>query len=97
MNKFSITEFKKHTDFKVEKSKFSKKEKELVKEMQVIYVDSDDDFFRYLRIWDGEFHKKNNCINVYCGESSKFGYWWDGNIDYVEFNKFLKELKKEFN
>ena len=86
--KFDIIEFKKNSDFEVSKY-------EVLDDMNVMFIDIKDSYIKHLRIYTGEFSKKDNCINVYCGESSKFGYWWNGELDYKRLNTFLIELEKE--
>ena len=67
---------------------------EVEKEGQCIYVYLVDSNIKYIRVHGGEFAEKNNCINIYHGESTKNGYWWDGELNY---NKLVDELIKYNN
>lgn len=57
---------------------------EVIKQGQCIYVEFEDSNISCIRIHAGEFGEKSNCINIYHGESTKNGYWWDGELNYTD-------------
>lgn len=62
-------------------------------EMGVIYISFEDDKLKYIRVAK-EYEGKNNCINIYHGESTKNGYWWNEKINYEDLTKDLLQYSE---
>lgn len=54
------------------------------------YISFNEDRLFYIRV-PKRYRGENNCINIYHGESSKNGYWWNGELIYA--NLILEMLK----
>jgi hypothetical protein len=79
--KFDLEQFKKNVNLKIGKVEY-------LEEMGVIFINILDSNIKHLRVAD-KFSENSNCINICHGESSKNGYWWDGELDYIKLNEFL--------
>ena len=56
----------------------------------IVYVDFKESNVIYIKA-PLVYKDKYNCINIYHGDSSKNGYWWDGELDYNDLvNKLLQ-------
>lgn len=65
--------------------------REVIRQHQVIYVEFENSNISCIRINSGNFVTKNNCINIYHGDSTKNGYWWDGELKYKDLvNEIMK-------
>lgn len=58
------------------------------------YVQFKNGIIRYIRV-PSSFSGRNLCINIYLGEGTKKGFWWNYSLDYKSLARHLMSLEKE--
>lgn len=68
------------------------KDVEVLIKRGILYINFEPGTIRYIRV-PLEFSGKNNCINIYIGESTKRGFWWSDDINYEELARTLGHIE----